>query len=65
MIHLASMFPFECGLGLALSLGGLYLWKAPSRAEMWRLLEFWAGTNAQAAELRERLWKERSNVQVP
>lgn len=60
MKYLIDRFPLEACLFMVLLAIGLWLWKAPTRAQMWRWLEFQAGVNAEANEMRMRRRAERA-----
>ena len=45
----------EVIIGIAVCLIGLWLWKAPSRSQLWRWIADRVEVTAQTAEYRERL----------
>jgi hypothetical protein len=65
MIYLLNNFPLEAAIFTLLTAGSIWIWKAPTRAEMWRWLEFQAQINAEANEMKERRRAERAAAMKP
>ena len=53
MKYLIDNQPIETAIFIGVVAVGLWIWKAPSRAEMWRWIEFNAGLNAEANEMKQ------------
>lgn len=51
--YLIDNQPVETAIFIGVLAVGLWIWKAPTRAQMWRWLEFNAGLNAEANEMKE------------
>ncbi len=53
MKYLIDNQPIETAIFIGVLAVGLWIWKAPSRAQMWRWIEFNAGLNAEANEMKQ------------
>lgn len=51
--YLIDNQPIETAIFIGVVAVGIWIWKAPTRAQMWRWLEFNAGLNAEANEMKE------------
>ncbi len=60
MKYLIDNQPIETAIFIGVLAVGLWIWKAPSRSQMWRWLEFNATLNAEANEMKERRRAERA-----
>ena len=59
MRYLIDNQPIETAIFIVVVAVGLWIWKAPSRAQMWRWIEFNAGLNAEANEMKQLRRAER------
>lgn len=59
MKYLIDNQPIETAIFIGVVIVGLWIWKAPTRAQMWRWIEFNAGLNAEANEMKQLRRAER------